>query len=352
MAFREAKEKTIQARALTKPQPRFVSLVSAGANQTPIKTVKVDIVSTKEVSMTKIAALKADGHEVQRITFKKGDTFPDEAAVRSFLDEGGYTFTDLDEVDDTFVVENKSDEFTEDVRRIEVDDDLTVHVGKLVTPDESGVDPDDAAKANANKAGSAITKITPIEAKKGDEESNDDTTLRAGADGSVETKTGVRQRTRRTSTVRGNTLGLMRPKDPVEEAVVEDDGSIPIESDEAQKALEDAQKALEETAECGIDEVFIDGKCVPSVAKIGDEKFDLILDKEVAREMMVPLGSFVIPAEKVDIVGGSWCACRLATVPRSSTTRRSPPPTRLAARATRASAECPLRPARRIDPSR
>ena len=200
MAFREAKEKTIQARALTKPQPRFVSLVSAGANQTPIKTVKVDIVSTKEVSMTKIAALKADGHEVQRITFKKGDTFPDEAAVRSFLGEGGYTFADLSEVDDTFVVENKSDEFTEDVRRIEVDEDLTVHVGKLVTPDESGVDPDDAAKANANKAGSAITKIEPIEAKKGDE-SNDDTTLRAGADGSAETKTTIRQRTRRTSTV-------------------------------------------------------------------------------------------------------------------------------------------------------
>ncbi len=300
MAFRKAKEKTIHARALTKPQPRFVSIVSAGANQTPIKTVKVDIVATKEIHMTQIAALKAEGHEVQKIELRKGDTFPDEAVVRAFLDEGGYTFTDLSETDDGFVVENKSDEFTDDVRRIEVDEDLVVHVGKLAVPEQSEEDPDDAAKAQANKAGSAITKVEPIEVKKGGDAGS---TLRAGADGKV---TSVRKRQRGTAPLQKNSIGLMYPKDdPVDggddglvEEVTDDDGG-------SQEVTDDAEKALEEDANCGIDEVFVNGKCVPSVVKVAGETFDLIWDKEVAKEMMVPLGSFVIPAEKVDIVDGS-----------------------------------------------
>lgn len=308
MAFREAKEKTIHARALTKPQPRFVSIVSAGANQTPIKTVKVDIVAIEEISMTtKIAALKAEGHEVKKITFKKGDTFADEAAVRSFLDEGGYAFTDIDETDNGFVVENKLDDFTDDVREVEVDDDLTVHVGKLVTPDESSVDSDDAAKAQANKAGSAITKIEPIESKK-DEPAADgtrsDKTLLVGVDGSAKP---VRKRERKRgpdeATRRGNSMGLMYPKDePVggSDEVTDEEGVVDQAITE-----EGAKKALEETAQCGIDEVFMDGKCVKTTKVVEGQTFDLIWDKEVAKDMMVPLGSFVVPAEKVELVGGS-----------------------------------------------
>ncbi len=315
MAFREAKEKKIHARALTKPQPRFVSIVSAGANQTPIKTVKVDIVAIEEKSMkTKIAALKAEGHEVKKITFKKGDTFADEAAVRSFLEEGGYNFTDLSETDDGFVVENKSDDFTDDVREVKVDDDLTVHVGKLATSEESDVDPEDAAKAKANKAGSAITKIEPIEVKKDEtkdhaasaEAAKRDNSTMAGADGSATAPVRERVRSRGPdlATRHGNTMGRLYPDDQpaggTQEVVEEDEPGETVITDE----VEGTEKAQDDD-QCPDGEVMVDGVCKVKAKTIEGQTFDLIWDKEVAKDMMVPLGSFVVPAEKVEIIGGS-----------------------------------------------
>ena len=72
MAFRNPQDKQITARALTDPKPRFVSLVAAGASQTPIKSIKMDIVQLENEAMTQVKALRADGLEVARMVFRTG----------------------------------------------------------------------------------------------------------------------------------------------------------------------------------------------------------------------------------------------------------------------------------------
>ena len=47
--FRNPRSKEVNARALTDPKPAYVSIVQAGANQAPFRSVKmVDVLSAKE----------------------------------------------------------------------------------------------------------------------------------------------------------------------------------------------------------------------------------------------------------------------------------------------------------------
>lgn len=134
--FREPRSKEVNARALTDPKPAYVSIVQAGANQAPFRSVKmVDVLSAEEAGdmVEKLKAMQVDGYEVARIRFAKGEVFPDEAAVKAWLEDGGYSDHAVKEVDDGFEIENEADKFEGDVVEIETDGGtaLTIWVGKL-----------------------------------------------------------------------------------------------------------------------------------------------------------------------------------------------------------------------------
>lgn len=307
MPFRQPKEKTLQARALTDPRPRFVSLVQAGANQTPLRSVKVDLIHVENEPMTKIAALKAEGHEVKRMLIKTGKTFPDEAAVQKFLEDGGYDASTLKATDEGFELTNEDGEFTDDVRVVEVSEDITVEVGKLVMPEADEADAETKAKDQANKAGSAITDVKVIDAKKdegeeagedgtkkgeGEEDKSDeDTTL--GDEDNVSTREG-----QMAAGIDGSLKPIRQRSKPTVEAEKEDCacGKTPCGCEG-----EDATKQSE--ADCGPDEVFMDGKCVKSEVKVGDEVFQVMTEPLTDLPVTIPAGSFEV-TDKVETISG------------------------------------------------
>lgn len=96
---RQPRARIMKAKALTAPEPEFVSQVRAGANQEPLRAVKMDtgisdvlaLFETKELTM-KEAVKKAQqaGHDIAQLVFKGGD-FSDRASVDAWLKEGGYS---------------------------------------------------------------------------------------------------------------------------------------------------------------------------------------------------------------------------------------------------------------------
>lgn len=136
MAFRRAQTYEGNARALTDPKPAFVSIVQAGANQVPFNSVKMDMLDVEEIGdmHERIEAMRTQGHEIVRLEFTKGDTFPDEAAVRAWLEAGGYALDGLREADHGWVLENDQDTFVEgSTSKVETPESLgvVVFVGKL-----------------------------------------------------------------------------------------------------------------------------------------------------------------------------------------------------------------------------
>lgn len=106
-----------RVKALTDPQPEFVSLVTAGANMTPFKALKSDELPEAEVvadaspaeevvesDAASFCAEKADTHEIAKIVFAKS-AFVDADAVKVWLADGGFAdFDDIAEDDDYFSV--------------------------------------------------------------------------------------------------------------------------------------------------------------------------------------------------------------------------------------------------------
>ena len=160
------------AKALTEPQPEYVSMVVSGANQTGFRVVKQDVrpVSKEDVAVTDaISAARADGHEIARIVFK-GDEFATKSAVTKWLNDGGYKDFEVTEKGDNFEVINDSVEFEDgSVAKIKVDEDdarLDVFVGKIKaeTPEET------PSEAQAEKAKGSASIVKPIAVVKDDGE--------------------------------------------------------------------------------------------------------------------------------------------------------------------------------------
>jgi len=299
--FRNPKKKTIDARKLTDPHPRFVSLVQAGANQTPIRSIKVD--QSMEDDPMKIAALKADGHEVKRITFKIGDQFADEAAVRAFLDEGGYDVSTLKATDDGFEVTNDTSEFTGESNVVKVSDDLEVEVGKLAVEESEDDDAEAKAEAQANKAGSAITgvKVTDKKGKKKEagaegEDDEDEAARKASEAAAAEANEGTDDEGEDAEGIL--VAGLDGSLKPIRKRAKPAESEKDIVTDEAAQKAEHAGDA-----DCGPGEVLKDGKCVSTVAKVGDEAFNINLEATDVEGIVVPEMSFEV-TEKVEVLSG------------------------------------------------
>ncbi|QIG76082.1 putative ribonuclease E/G family protein [Rhizobium phage RHph_I4] len=95
---RQPRARIMKAKALTSPEPEFVSMVRAGANQEPVRVIKMDtgineilaLFEAKEISMPDaVKKLKAESHDIAQLVFKGGQ-FPDRASVDAWLKAGGY----------------------------------------------------------------------------------------------------------------------------------------------------------------------------------------------------------------------------------------------------------------------
>ncbi len=177
------------AKALTEPQPEFVSMVVAGANQTGFRAVKQDVlpVSKEDLAVTDaISAARAEGHEIARIVFK-GDEFATKSKVTKWLTDGGYTEFEVAEKGDNFEVINDSVEFEDgSVSKIKIDEDdarLDVFVGKIKVEKEE-VDASEEKTEKAKDSGSVVKPVAVIK-EDADAEGNKDEAQKA--DESTET---------------------------------------------------------------------------------------------------------------------------------------------------------------------
>lgn len=149
----------ISARALTEPRPQFVSLVKAGANQRPFRAVRAEIfVADGGDTQTKGTAMKiADGHDIAQLDFASED-FKDEAAVRAWLDQGGYEDATITATKDGFTVENTDVEFEAgSISKIEnAVKGLTAFVGRVAVEEETSKTDDELAATQAETNTSAV----------------------------------------------------------------------------------------------------------------------------------------------------------------------------------------------------
>jgi hypothetical protein len=73
-------------KALTDPQPEFVSLVFGGANKTPFRAIRADGAAVEGQGEQ---VVKAETHDIVRVEFTAAK-FADETAVKAWLTTGGY----------------------------------------------------------------------------------------------------------------------------------------------------------------------------------------------------------------------------------------------------------------------
>lgn len=181
---RQPRARIMKAKALTNPEPEFVSMVRAGANQEPLRVIKMDtgiseiiaLFEAKEISMKDaVKKAKAAGHDIAQLVFK-GGAFTDRASVDAWLTEGGYAdgyeVTEKKDGDTTeFSVASTVTKFkTGTMRKVKGEaEGLTVFVGEVdgeVVVEKSA---EEVATAEAAAKASAITSA------KGDENATDAT---------------------------------------------------------------------------------------------------------------------------------------------------------------------------------
>lgn len=103
--------------------PRFVSLVSRGANFTPLAELRYEDGEAKFSDV-----------EINKIVFSK-DNFSAEG-VEQYLQENDYEDCTVEETDAAYVVQGVEAEQFEDISPIEYGDGVQFYVGKLKTPTE------------------------------------------------------------------------------------------------------------------------------------------------------------------------------------------------------------------------
>lgn len=179
---RKPRARIMKAKALTSPEPEFVSQVRAGANQEPQRVVKMDISTVeeivalfeaKEINMKDaVKKAKAAGLDIAQLVFRGGD-FPDRASVDAWLKEGGYEGYEVTEKQDgdvtEFTVSSTTTSFkTGSMRKIKGQaDGLTVFVGEI-----EGTEQVAEKTAEEQAVEDASVKPSAITSAKGDHEAD------------------------------------------------------------------------------------------------------------------------------------------------------------------------------------
>lgn len=157
-----------RVKALTDPQPEFVSLVTAGANMTPFKALKSDepvaessaseavdpppVADIPTETAASFCAEKADTHEIAKIVFQKA-AFATVEEVRSWLSDGGFSdFDSIDEDAETYSV-GKEDERAS---RVEWEG-ITIYItDREIEASDVPVEP------NSESSPTAVTEVQPV----------------------------------------------------------------------------------------------------------------------------------------------------------------------------------------------
>ena len=180
MTFRKVTSRVMEVRALTDPKPAFVSIVKAGANQVPFRSVKSDDAPEESNMSERIEAMHGQGYEVARIEFALGETFDTVEAVKAWLDDGGYAYGEVVQRDESFEVENAESTFEEgSVVQIDAGDtSVTIWVGKL---DAESIE---KAEAAGDDPHGKVTDAQVVD-RKGDDEPAEETRTGKGGDESA-----------------------------------------------------------------------------------------------------------------------------------------------------------------------
>lgn len=183
------------ASVLTDPKPNFVSLVSHGANQTPFSAVKMaeGSGSTQEVDqlITKETFMANKDIDVRKITFSVSE-FPDEGAVKAYLDNAGFTASAVKD-GDMFVV-TAGDVDGVDLVSIDAEKGVTYFVAEVDKSEGKATKSEDtSSEAGSDKDKEAATNDDATnDAPKGAEATSDSTSTKSfmfpDMDGSVVTQ--------------------------------------------------------------------------------------------------------------------------------------------------------------------
>ncbi len=160
---RQPRKTRTKANALTSPTPQRVSLVKAGANQTPFESLKAEqVVVEQKDADAMVTSLKNDGYAISGFRFK-GEAWT-RAAVDAWMTGGGYSGYDVSGEDGAYVV--KSDTASEgEAREIVTSEGVTISMVKAApevsevaegTEDEPSVQPVAAEKTDAPEAVPAL----------------------------------------------------------------------------------------------------------------------------------------------------------------------------------------------------
>lgn len=146
---------------ITDPDPRFLSIVDHGANQTPWRYVKADSVPaglTKLDPMhkTKVSkdASNMDATKIHKLIFKKGDAFPDESSVTEFMKAQGFENVSVQASETAFTVPGVDESAFNTIKSIPytANGDVTMFVGDLKDKTEE-----------QKSASTADPVVTPVE---------------------------------------------------------------------------------------------------------------------------------------------------------------------------------------------
>lgn len=160
--FRSAKTFVKKIKVLTDPEPSFVSLVSAGANKTPFRSVK-----SEEDAMSVLNSKKSDGLEFQSVIFK-GESYETAEACHDWLSEGGITEYDLSAEASGFIAVSKAEFDPESLTQIEFSG-LSLIVGKMADASVSSPEAAGAVVAETSaKSDEAVAPDAPQSTKKFD----------------------------------------------------------------------------------------------------------------------------------------------------------------------------------------
>jgi hypothetical protein len=175
-----------KAKALTNPFPSYVSLVKAGANQRPIRAIKMAGFKAEEISDmkiqradAKIAAIVSTGFDLVSLKFDSAQ-FSDEDAVKAWLDAGGYEDYQIVATKSGFEVINGDARVeTGTAQMVRADEGVSAFIARTHVTQESG-----AAQTNDASSGADVVDAT-VSKGEGEAEGTADATAEDGKGGKI-----------------------------------------------------------------------------------------------------------------------------------------------------------------------
>lgn len=243
------------AKVLMDPQPKFVSIVKAGANMTPLLAIK-KAGELQEDDM-KITAKRSDDHDIAGLRFDKAK-FKDAAAVQKWLDNGGYTEYAIVDEETSFSV--KGVDGLTDVREVASPDGVTTLVGKR--PEEAVKEETDPAAEAEAASGIVAAKADESEPVSKDEAVKEDSAVEKAVKAAEKlvAKQEAPEAAAKEQPVEGEVLEQKAEDEAASETVQ------PVAQEEAAKHVAKADEIIAEARQKGLYEILDVGSVLYTMA--------------------------------------------------------------------------------------